>query len=70
MAQYFELEKSKGRALILYNFELKNLKAKLGCEVTTRAMAHYHPCLGAMFLSKVLSYLFFNTAKLLIALVG
>ena len=43
MARYFELEKSKGRALILYNFELKNLRDLLGCEEATRAMAHYHP---------------------------
>jgi len=39
----FWTRKSKGRALILYNFELNNLKALLGCEETARIMAHYHP---------------------------
>ena len=43
MVQHFELEKSKGRALMLYNFELKNLRGLLGCKEATRAMAHYHP---------------------------
>ena len=28
---------------MLCNFELKNLRALLGCEEATRAMAHYHP---------------------------
>jgi len=39
----FWTRKSKGRALILYNFELNNLRILLDCEETTRDMAHYHP---------------------------
>ena len=31
------------QVLILYNFKLKNLRVLLGCEETTRVMAHYHP---------------------------
>ena len=31
-----------GRALILYNFDLKYLRAMLGYEDATSAMAHYH----------------------------
>ena len=39
----FWTRKSKDRALILYNFELKNLKVFLDCEETTRVMTRYHP---------------------------
>ena len=39
----FWTRKSKGRALILYNFELNNLRVLLDCEETTRDIAHYHP---------------------------
>ena len=40
----FLTKKFKNRVLILYNFELNNLKILLDCEETTRAIAHYHPC--------------------------
>ena len=39
----FWSRKTKGRALILYNFELKNLRAMLDYEEATRALAHSHP---------------------------
>ena len=31
------------RALILYNFKLKNLRIKLDYEVTTKIIVHYRP---------------------------
>jgi len=38
----FWTRKSKGRILILYNFELNNLRVLLSCEEANRSMTHYH----------------------------
>ena len=42
------------QTLILYNFELNNLKVLLSCEETTMIMTHYHPYLH-LFISVPLS---------------
>jgi len=61
------LNNLKDRALLLFNFDLQNLKVKLDCEVTTRTMFHYHPYVqthkntrtGNSVLPNVAAFLFF-----------